>query len=1316
MPAASTHIHYTDHVTAPDTQSLHDALDDSLLQDRHRLTRRLRALTASAAKGVDTAADLTELAARIDTSVARVAARRAQAMTLSYPESLPVSAARQSLRDAIEANQVIVVCGDTGSGKTTQLPKICLELGRGTHGLIGHTQPRRIAARSVADRIARELETEPGAVVGHAVRFSDNVSDTARVKLMTDGILLAEIQRDPWLNRYDTLIVDEAHERSLNIDFLLGYLAQLLPRRPDLKLIITSATIDPERFARHFGTADQPAPILRVEGRTYPVELRYRPTVDAESGTETDTIDALIDATEELCAAQEGDILVFLPGERDIREAATALGKHAAQSKRLRGIEILPLFGRLSNAEQQRVFKRGGARRVVLATNVAETSLTVPGIRAVIDTGTARISRYSASSKLQRLPIEAISQASANQRSGRCGREAPGIAIRLYSEDDFNARPEFTDPEILRTNLASVILQMAALGLGAVEDFPFVEAPERRFINDGYLLLHELGAVDGKRKLTRTGKQMARLPVDPRLARMLIAADREGSLDEVLTIVAALSVQDPRERPLDAQQAADQAHAEHRHDRSDFLSFTNLWSLVHVQRKALSGNAYRKWCKKQFLSYLRLREWIDIRRQLVDACRALKLTPNEKEASLDAIHRALLTGLLSHIARKTDKGDFAGARGRKLQIFPGSTLKRRSPNWLVAAEIVETSRVFARCVAPIDPAWLEGLAPHLVSTQYFDPRWQRKRGQVGANAKVSLYGLIINPRKRVNYGPIDPVASRDIFIREALVAGEFNTRGGFLAHNLALIDDVQQLEDKSRRRDILVEPEDLAAFYAARVPDGIFNQPAFEKWRARAEADTPKLLYFNREDITREDSPPVDYESFPGTVEIAGAALPLRYHFAPGADDDGVTLSIPLALLNRVGAARCEYVVPGLLLEKIEALLRSLPKACRKQVVPVPDVARELFAELTPSDTSLTRALSGLLKAHRGVDVAMADWNPAALALHLFMRFEILASDGSVLAVGRELAILQQAFEGQVEASLAEAPDNTFERDDLHDWRFGDLPLEIEVDQGGITLPGHPALVDQGDSVAIRVYGAANLAQRHHALGCRRLFALQLRDELRYLNKQLKRLDKLALRFAGRGTVDELKADLASSAMDRAFLEGRPLPRTREAFLDALSRGKPTLQGHANDLCDRLGQALDACHAVEQRIRDNASLAWVEAVSDIRDQIDYLIYPGMLAATPASRLSRLPVYFKAIDRRLDAIDRAPDKDRRLRAEFAPIWERFKALPTTLDDDLDFDTDWLALRWLCEELRISLFAQELGTVDKVSVARTEKRLEALERRV
>lgn len=1297
-------------------KTLLDAIAKAELRDRRALRRKAREILAKQRRGEATDVAREALQSRLDSSIGRVDARLSVPFTLEYPDSLPVTGARDTLFDAINANPVVVVCGDTGSGKTTQLPKICLELGRGSHGLIGHTQPRRIAARTVAERISRELQTNPGQVVGHTVRFSDTVSSTARVKLMTDGILLAEIRRDRWLHAYDTLIIDEAHERSLNIDFLLGYLAQLLPRRPDLKLIITSATIDPDRFARHFAMGGTSAPIIRVEGRSYPVELRYRPTFDAQSGTETDVLDALIDAVEELTSLTDGDILVFFPGERDIREASKALQKHAAQSKRLRDTELLPLYGRLSHSEQQRVFKRGSALRLVLATNVAETSLTVPGIRAVIDTGTARLSRYSASSKLQRLPIEPISQASANQRAGRCGREAPGIAIRLYSEEDYDSRPAFTDPEILRTNLASVILQMAALQLGPVEDFPFIEPPEHRFINDGYLLLHELGAVDTKRNLTRLGRRMAQLPIDPRLARMLLAAEREACVSEVLTIVSALSIQDPRERPHEAQSLADQAHAEHRHQNSDFLSLTNLWSLVEVQRKALSGSAFRKWCKAQFLSYLRLREWSDIRRQLIDACRPLKLSLNEREAPEGNVHRAVLSGLLSHIARKSEKGGYSGARGRELQIFPGSALRKTGPDWIVAAEIIETSRVFGRCVAPIDPKWLETIASHLLKYSYYSPRWQRKRGQVGAFAKVALYGLIINPRKRVNFGPIDPAGARKIFIREALVEGELNTTGGFLEHNLRLVDDARQLEDKSRRRDILVDPEVLADFYQSRVPESIYNQPAFEKWRTKAERDTPKLLYFDRGDVLLDDAAPVIHEQFPDTFDIAGAVLPLRYHFSPGADDDGVTLSIPIALLNRVSAAHCEYLVPGLIYEKVEALLRSLPKSSRKQVVPVPDVARGLVVRIAPSQTPLCRALVAQLQVDRGVDIAMSDWNPSALATHLFMRFEVLGSDGAVLATGRDLTSLQRKFEDQIERSLSETPSNALEQENLSDWRFGDLPEQVDLDQGGITLQGYPALVDRENSVAIRVYGSAAQSARQHKLGLRRLYALQLRDEIRYLYKQLKSLDQLALRFAGRGTVGELKADLVDCAVERAFLHGRVPARRRETFLDVLTAGKRELQGLADTTRDTLITALDACARVESRIRTNNSLAWVEAIVDIEDQIDHLIYPGMLVATPHQQLRRFPVYFKAVDRRLDAIDLAPDKDRRLRAELLPLWERFKSLPSELDDDLEFETSWLALRWQFEELRISLFAQELGTREKISLARVDKRLGALERRV
>lgn len=1299
--------------TAPDTRALQRLIPDCMLADQHRLRRQLRELSHPKRQGdaEALAAQRLGLQQRIEASAAKRAVRAAEEHTLNYPEALPVVAAREEIKAAIAAHQVVVVCGDTGSGKTTQLPKMCLELGRGAGGMIGHTQPRRLAARSVATRIAEETGTELGALIGYKVRFNDALQDSAKVKLMTDGILLAEIQRDPWLNAYDTLIVDEAHERSLNIDFLLGYLHQLLRKRRDLKLIITSATIDPQRFARHFGDA----PIITAEGRSYPVELRYRSRQIADDQPEMDESQAIIEACEELAADIAGDILVFLPGERDIRENSEALRKHIAQSKRLRGTEVLPLFGRLSNAEQQKIFAAHGNRRVVLATNVAETSLTVPGIRAVIDTGTARISRYAAGSKLQRLPIEKISQASANQRKGRCGREAPGICIRLYDEADFDARPEFTEPEILRTNLASVILQMANLRLGEMEDFPFIEPPELRFINDGYQLLLELGAVDKARALTRLGRQLARIPADPRLARMLLAAHEEGALAEVLTIVSGLSVQDPRERPLNARQAADEAHAEYADKRSDFLGWTNLWAWIEAQQAAMSGNQFRKHCQKHFLNYLRIREWRDLRRQLAEVCRELKLKTNSSEAHADNIHRAVLSGLLGNVARLDEKREYTGVRGRKLQIFPGSALKKRAPAWIMAAEITETSRVFARTVAAIEPQWVEQLAAPLLKASYFDARWHRKRAQVGARAKLTLYGLIVNPNKKVNYGPINPSECREIFVREALVGAQYNTEAPFYAHNLRLVEEIQLLEDKSRRRDILVDPEDLVAFYLSRIPEGVYSGPSFEKWRKAFEASTPKGLHFDRDALMQHAAVDIGYQSFPDQLEFAGAVLPLRYHFEPGRDDDGVTLSIPLGLLGRVDAARCEWLVPGLLEEKITALLRSLPKAMRKAVVPVPDVARLCVQALQPGERSLLAAVAEWLQRHKQLQVGYQDWQLEQLAPHLFMRFEVLDHEGHTLDAGRDLKALQRKHREASEASLAApAQENAFERSDIRDWNFGDLPEEVELQQAGVAVTAWPALCAEEAGVALRVFGGPQQAAIAMRGGLLALYKLQLKDEIKYLRRKLPGIESMALRYTAWGSKDALIDDIVEAALTQCFIDSAPTPRTREAFYAQLTGQRPKLVGIANTLCEQLGDALDANQRVNQRIRKSGSLAWVEAVGDIHDQAASLFGPGVAQRTPPERLARFTVYLEAVERRLDGLDKSPDRDRKIRAELVPLWERFKEIPAPVSPIGEFSEQWHAVRWAFEELRISLFAQSLRTVQKVSLERVENALKALRR--
>ncbi len=970
---------------------------------------------------------------------------------VSYPD-LPVVERREDILAALANHQVVIVCGETGSGKTTQLPKICLEAGRGEERLIGHTQPRRLAARTVAARIASELGEELGQAVGFKIRFTDQVSAATRVKLMTDGILLAETRGDPLLKRYDTIIIDEAHERSLNIDFLLGYLKRILPKRPDLKLVITSATIDPERFAHHFDGA----PIITAEGRTYPVEVRYAPVIDEDAPQgddeeERDMPAAIVDACEELLREHRSDVLVFLPGEREIREAADRLQKQAGYRKALKGVEVLPLYSRLSNAEQNRIFRTTGTRRIVLATNVAETSLTVPGIRSVVDTGLARISRYSVRSKLQRLPIERISQASANQRKGRCGRVAPGTCIRLYSEDDFERRPEFTEPEILRTNLASVILQMRSMRLGDIDAFPFVEPPERRFVNDGYRTLQELNALDDARELTELGARLARLPIDPRLGRMLLAAADEGCVNEVLTIVSALSVQDPRERPHEAREKADALHAEFNDESSDFAAWLNLWAFLTVQRDALSHSKFRKMCKERYLNAIRTLEWMDVRRQLAQLAKELKLPVSSTEAPAERVHRALLTGLLANVAVKTDKRDYLGTRNRHLQIFPGSSLSRKGPKWIMAGEVTETSRTYARSVAAIVPEWIERAGEHLLQYSYRDPQWNSKFGTVNAYAQSTLYGLVINPKKRVDYTRINPAESRRILIREGLVGGELRTKGQFHRHNLALLTEVTTLEEKARRRDIVVDPEELVRFYDAIVPEHVNTAKLFEQWRAGYEHEHPRGLYFSRDLLLRDDAQAVNERDFPNQIEMGSAVLPLKYRFAPDEADDGVTLVSPVALLNRVSSARCEWLVPGLLEDRIAHLIKALPKPLRRNFVPAPDYARACNEAMTPDDKPLAGALSRQLQRMTGIEVPQSAWDASTLPRHLRMRFEVVDDDGKIIDEGRDLEALQKRYLDRVEESLVRFGDDSMERDAVTEWNFGDLAESVDIDNRGVT-------------------------------------------------------------------------------------------------------------------------------------------------------------------------------------------------------------------------------------------------------------------------
>lgn len=1278
-------------------------IDSCMGCDQHRLRNKLRRLSKPSGKDTATkgSADpdaLEKLSKEIEISSARKTARLASVPEPDYPNELPIVQHRDAIIESIRKHRVTIICGETGSGKTTQIPKMCLEAGLGVNGLIGHTQPRRLAARSVSSRIASELKSEVGGTVGYKVRFSDQVSSSSYIKLMTDGILLAEIQSDPWLNQYDTLIIDEAHERSLNIDFILGYLKRLLQKRRDLKLIITSATIDPDTFSKHFNDA----PIILAEGRSYPVEVRYRPWGEDEED-ERDQPQAIFDACDELASTGPGDILVFLPGERDIREAADHIGKFSGGSRLLRGVEVIPLLARLSAAEQAKIFQPHGGRRIVLATNVAETSLTVPGIRFVVDTGVARISRYSIRSKVQRLPIEKVSQASANQRKGRCGREAPGVCIRLYAEDDFTQRPEFTEPEILRTNLASVILQMEVSKLGRVEDFPFVQAPDGRLINDGYRLLLELGAVNDRKKLTPLGRQIARFPIDPRFARMVIAAKDENCVSEVLTIVSALSVQDPRERPMNKQQAADELHAEFNHEKSDFLSIVNMWEFCRVQTERLSSNQFRKMCKQRFLSYIRIREWRDIRRQLQQALKTISAKENSKEATYDGVHRALLTGLLGNIAIKEDRNEYHSTRNRKIMIFPGSGLFGKGPKWIMAAEISETTRLYARCIAGIDPLWVEGAGEVLLKHSYSGASWQRKRAQVGALRKSTLYGLVVIEKRRINYGPINPSESRQIFIREALVDGNYNTQATFYKNNLKLVDEVVTLEDKSRRKDILIEPEELYRFYDQIIPDGIYSGAQFEKWRVEYEKEAPRGLYLSKDYLVRDDDPGINQNDFPDQMEFSGLVLPLKYHFRPGASDDGVTLVVPASLLNRVEANRCQWLVPGMLEEKVIAMIKSLPKQLRRNFVPAPDYASQALPVMKQdTNRALTNALSGTLQKFAGVVVEDSDWQPEQLPAHLQMRFEILDASGNCIDEGRDIEHLQNKYHSQIEESLASNESNAFERTDLKDWNFGDLPEFVEINSQGVQMKGYPALVDEDGTVCLRLFATEDAAGDAMHAGLRALYKKRLLKEVKYLLRNLPGIDILCLRFVAFGKSEVLKRDIVDASIDMAFINDHPHPRTREEFIRILDTHKNDLVTHANTVCEHLSKTLETYRQVAKRMSGSASLSWVEAIADIKDQISHLIYPGFVVKTPAERLQRLAVYFKAIDKRLDSLDREPDRDRRRRAEVLPVWERIKEMNTVAGVE--------HIRWLMEELRVSIYAQELGTVDKVSVGRLESMLE------
>jgi ATP-dependent helicase HrpA len=1220
--------------------------------------------------------------------------RQASKPVPSFPLNLPVNERHDDICKAIEEHQVIILCGETGSGKTTQLPKLCLKMGRGTYGMIGHTQPRRIAARSVANRIAEELNTELGASVGYKIRFSDKSNKLSHIKVMTDGILLAEIQNDPFLQNYDTLIIDEAHERSLNIDFILGYLKQLLPKRPDLKIIITSATIDPERFAKHF----KDAPIIEVSGRTYPVEVRYRPlNNDDEAESKKDQQQAILNAVDELSHESAGDVLVFLSGERQIRETAEALRKHHPDKT-----EIIPLFSRLSNAEQQKVFKSHTYRRIILATNVAETSLTIPGIQYVIDTGYARISRYSYRTKVQRLPIEKISQASANQRKGRCGRTSDGICIRLYAEDDFNNRTLFTDPEILRTNLASVILQMHNIRLGHIEKFPFIDKPDSRLIKDGYQLLDELQAMN-KQNITPIGKILSRFPIEPRYARMLIAANEFSSLNEILIIVSALSIADPRERPMDKQQQADQAHSQFKNEKSDFIAYLNLWNFYQEQRQHLSQNKLRKLCKATFISYTRMLEWRDIHSQLLNQCNDVKYKINTTVAGYDAIHQAILSGLLSHAGLKNEDGEYQGARNNIFAIFPGSNLRKKRPLWIMAAEMLETQRHYGLTVAQIDPLWLEKQASHLIKKSYSEAHWEKRPAQIAAYEKSTLYGLIINPRKRINYGPIDPELSRELFIRGALVDREYSGHAAFFQHNEKLFSDIEKLEHQSRRQDVLVDNEVVYQFYDERIPTGIYNSKKFDTWRKEAEKDNAEILYLSRDYLMQHSAGDITEEQYPKQLLINETPLALSYHFEPGSPDDGVTLTVPLALLNTLNPIQFEWLIPALLREKITQLIKTLPKALRKNFVPVPQFSDACIDAFDNKSEPLLQAISQQLQRMTGITIPDDAWQPDSLDPHFFMHFDVQNQHNKSIAKGRNLTLLQQQLGEEVAEQFSNNIEWNIEQSGLTQWNFEDLPDVINKTVNGLNIKGFPALQDDDDSISIVIVDTPSQAEEIHHDGLKRLYSLELKQQIKYLNKNLPNIQKICMSYTSIGSCTDLKLSIIDASIEKSFFENNVIIKNKALFEERLQQGSNDLVNNANEICKILSTVFDSYIKIRKQIKKNTKPNWLISLSDIQSQLEHLIYEDFIYFTPTQQLKSYPRYLQAIQQRLDKLQQTAERDRQYTNILSPYWERFIEF-----NDEHYDHPVFSLyRWMLEEYRVSLFAQGLKTNTPVSEKRIEK---------
>ncbi|RSM69245.1 ATP-dependent RNA helicase HrpA [Kibdelosporangium aridum] len=1271
------------------------------LRDERRLGRRLEGVR-KIRKPAARQAVIEQIAAEIAAAELKVDARRAGLPEITYPAELPVSQRRDEILAAVRDHQVVIVAGETGSGKTTQLPKICLELGRGVRGTIGHTQPRRLAARTVAERIAEELDVPLGEAIGYKVRFNDQVSDGTLVKLMTDGILLAEIQSDRLLSQYDTLIIDEAHERSLNIDFILGYIKQLLPKRPDLKVIITSATIDPERFSRHFGDA----PIVEVSGRTYPVEVRYRPIIDPDdpnADEDRDQTQAILDAVDELAAEGPGDILVFLSGEREIRDTAEAVSKHAATKQELKNTEILPLYARLSFAEQHRVFQSHRGRRIVLATNVAETSLTVPGIKYVIDPGTARISRYSNRLKVQRLPIEAISQASANQRKGRCGRVSEGICVRLYAEDDFDARPEFTDPEILRTNLASVILQMTAAGLGDMAEFPFIDPPDKRNITDGVNLLQELGALD-KADLTPLGRKLAQLPVDPRLARMVLAADGNGCVHEVMVIAAALSIQDPRERPADKQEQAQQAHARFTDKTSDFLSYLNLWEYLREKQRELSGNRFRKLCKAEFLNYLRVREWQDIYSQLRQVM-DVKAKPVGGEVDAVRVHQSVLAGLLSHIGlRDQQKQDYIGARGARFAVFPGSALFKKPPQWVMAAELVETSRLWGRIAARIEPDWVEPLAKHLVKRTYSEPHWERKQGAVMATERVTLYGIPIVTNRKVNYGRIDPELSREMFIRSALVEGDWETRHKFFHANRKLLTEVEELENRARRRDLLVDDETLFDFYDKRIGAEVVSARHFDTWWKKTRAEQPDLLTFPTEMLLNANARTVTPEAFPDNWNRGGLTMRLSYQFEPGRKDDGVTAHIPLPVLNQVTADGFAWQVPGLREEIITSLLKSLPKQVRRNFVPAPDWAKAILHRIPElKDDSLLDAVEREIKALSGMAVAREDWDLTKIPDHLRVTYRVEDERRKLLAEGKDLGDLKRRLQPKMRETLSSAA-GEIERKGLRAWEIDTLPKMLRQEQHGFVVTAYPALVDAGTSVDVRMFETAAEQRDSMWKGTRRLLLLNTPSPLKYVLGRMSNTAKLALSANPHRDMQDFFDDCIACAVDKLVSDAGGVAWDAAAFKALQDKVRTQLNPTVFEVVTQVGSALAAYNSVQTRLSGMGGARLEPSLQDIRQQLARLVYRGFVTATGYDQLPSLTRYLRGIELRLDKLPERPDRDLEWAQIVQDVWQAYRELPDS--------PEARRIRWMIEELRLSYFAQSIKTAYAVSEKRIYRAIDQL----